>query len=75
MLLAGRITLLDNSGVPDVLPLCEERAVSVIAAGVFNSGILATRGAMRTSNTAKRRTPCVAVRSRSSGSASHVECR
>ena len=42
VLLAGRITLLDNSGVSDVLPLCEERAVSVIAAGVFNSGILAS---------------------------------
>ena len=42
VLLAGRITLLDSSGVSDVLPLCEERAVSVIAAGVFNSGILAS---------------------------------
>ena len=41
VLLAGRYTLLDQSGLDDLLPLCEERGVSVIAGGVFNSGILA----------------------------------
>jgi D-threo-aldose 1-dehydrogenase len=40
VLLAGRYTLLDRSGADDLLPLCAERGVSVIAAGVFNSGVL-----------------------------------
>jgi len=41
VLLAGRYTLLDQSGLDELLPLCSARGVSVIAAGVFNSGILA----------------------------------
>jgi len=41
VLLAGRFTLLDQSGGAELLPLCAERGVSVIAAGVFNSGLLA----------------------------------
>jgi D-threo-aldose 1-dehydrogenase len=41
VLLANRITLLDDSGVTEVLPLCVEHDVSVIAGGVFNSGVLA----------------------------------
>ena len=40
-LVAGRWTLLDRSALEDLLPLCEERGIAVIAAGVFNSGILA----------------------------------
>ncbi|MEU4155266.1 aldo/keto reductase [Actinoplanes sp. NPDC026670] len=44
VLLAGRFTLLDQSGADELLPLCAERGVSVIAAGVFNSGLLATPG-------------------------------
>lgn len=40
VLLAGRYTLLDQSGLEDLLPLCEERGVAVIAAGVFQGGIL-----------------------------------
>ena len=40
-LLAGRYTLLDQSGLRELLPLCAERGVAVIAGGVFNSGILA----------------------------------
>ncbi|SFJ70335.1 D-threo-aldose 1-dehydrogenase [Streptosporangium canum] len=39
---AGRHTLLDQSGEEELLPLCQERGVSVVAAGVFNSGLLAT---------------------------------
>jgi D-threo-aldose 1-dehydrogenase len=38
---AGRYTLLDQSALESLLPACEERGVSVLAAGVFNSGILA----------------------------------
>lgn len=41
ILLAGRYTLLDQTALPQLMPLCEERGVAVIAAGVFNSGILA----------------------------------
>lgn len=41
VLLAGRFSLLDQSGAAELLPLCAERGVSVIAAGVFNSGLLA----------------------------------
>lgn len=41
VLLAGRYTLLDQRGLVELLPLCEERGVAVIAGGVFNSGVLA----------------------------------
>jgi D-threo-aldose 1-dehydrogenase len=41
VLLAGRYTLIDQRGLDELLPLCADRGVSVIAAGVFNSGILA----------------------------------
>ena len=40
-LLAGRYTLLDQSGLSHLLPLCEKHNVSVITGGVYNSGILA----------------------------------
>jgi D-threo-aldose 1-dehydrogenase len=40
-LIAGRYTLLDQSALDRLYPLCVSRGVSVIAAGVFNSGILA----------------------------------
>jgi D-threo-aldose 1-dehydrogenase len=40
-LLAGRYTLLDQSGLADLLPECASRGISVIAGGVYNSGILA----------------------------------
>jgi D-threo-aldose 1-dehydrogenase len=41
LLIAGRLSLLDQSACDELLPLCEARGVSVIAGGVFNSGILA----------------------------------
>lgn len=44
VLLAGRYTLLDQSGLAELLPLCLKREVAVIAAGVFNSGVLAAPG-------------------------------
>ena len=40
VLLAGRYTLLDQSAMADLLPLCEKRGVSVVIGGVLNSGIL-----------------------------------
>jgi D-threo-aldose 1-dehydrogenase len=41
VLIAGRYTLLDQSAGVDLLPAALRRGVDVIAAGVFNSGILA----------------------------------
>ena len=41
VLLAGRYTLLDQSGLSDLLPECQARGVSIIVGGVYNSGILA----------------------------------
>ncbi|GIH24810.1 oxidoreductase [Acrocarpospora phusangensis] len=50
IMLAGRYTLLDQSAAAELLPLCAERGVSVVAAGVFNSGILATHDPKGTYN-------------------------
>jgi D-threo-aldose 1-dehydrogenase len=41
ILLAGRYTLLDQSGADELLPLCEKLGVAVLAAGVFHGGVLA----------------------------------
>jgi D-threo-aldose 1-dehydrogenase len=41
LLLAGRYTLLDTDALAELLPLCLERGIAVIAGGVFNSGVLA----------------------------------
>ncbi len=40
-MLAGRYTLLDQEALADLLPACRDRQVEVMAAGVFNSGLLA----------------------------------
>lgn len=42
VMMAGRYTLLEQPAVGDMLPRCMERGTRVVAAGVFNSGILAT---------------------------------
>jgi D-threo-aldose 1-dehydrogenase len=41
VLLAGRYTLLDQTGLQELLPLCAERGISVVMGGVYNTGILA----------------------------------
>jgi D-threo-aldose 1-dehydrogenase len=41
VLVAGRYSLLDASAAAGLLPACQQRGVAVLAAGVFNSGILA----------------------------------
>ncbi|AYL34562.1 MULTISPECIES: aldo/keto reductase [Streptomyces] len=41
VLLAGRYTLLDQSGFAGLLPLAAERGVGVVVGGVLNSGVLA----------------------------------
>jgi D-threo-aldose 1-dehydrogenase len=41
VLVAGRYTLLDQEALPELLPLCLERHISVLIGGVMNSGLLA----------------------------------
>ena len=41
VMLAGRYTLLEQDSLDDLLPLAETRGVGVVAAGIFNSGLLA----------------------------------
>ena len=41
ILLAGRYTLLDQSGLDQLLPLCEQQETKVVIGGAFNSGLLA----------------------------------
>jgi len=47
LLLAGRYSLIDQTALPELLPLCVARGVRIALGGAFNSGILATgvRGA------------------------------
>jgi D-threo-aldose 1-dehydrogenase len=40
-LLAGRYTLIDHSGLRELLPLCRQKNISIIIGGPYNSGILA----------------------------------
>lgn len=42
LLVAGRYTLLDQPALDELLPLCLDRGVRVVAGGAFNGGILAT---------------------------------
>lgn len=43
-MLAGKYTLLNQSALQELLPLCEQNGVSIFAAAPFNSGILASGG-------------------------------
>jgi D-threo-aldose 1-dehydrogenase len=43
LMLAGRYTLLEQAALDDLLPVCERRDIGVVAAGIFNSGLLAHR--------------------------------
>src|SRR5207245_619725 len=40
-LVAGRYTLLDQTALRELFPLCLERGIAVVLGGVYNSGILA----------------------------------
>jgi D-threo-aldose 1-dehydrogenase len=42
VMLSGYYTLMEQSALDDLLPACVERGVSVLAASIFNSGLLAT---------------------------------
>ncbi|MDQ0895635.1 aldo/keto reductase [Agromyces ramosus] len=48
VMIAGRYTLIEQPARDELLPLCEERGVGVVAAAVFNSGLLATDAPDRT---------------------------
>ena len=41
MMLAGRYTLLEQPALDELLPTCVEKRIGIVAAGVFNSGLLA----------------------------------
>ena len=41
-LVAGRYTLLDQTALPKLMPLCREKGMRVIIGGPYNSGILAS---------------------------------
>jgi len=49
-LVAGRYTLLDQEALAELLPVCQERGISVVVGGVYNSGILANPTATATFN-------------------------
>ncbi len=44
-LLAGRYTLIDHTGLKELLPLCVKKSISIIVGGPYNSGILASGAA------------------------------
>lgn len=50
IMLAGRYTLLDQSALDDLLPIALERDVAVVAAGVYNSGILSSESVPSTAS-------------------------
>lgn len=41
-LLAGRYTLIDHTGLKELLPLCVQKSISIIIGGPYNSGVLAS---------------------------------
>ena len=41
-LLAGRYTLIDHTGLKELLPLCVKKKIGIIIGGPYNSGVLAT---------------------------------
>lgn len=43
LMVAGRLTLLDRSALAEVAPECRTRDVGIVAAAVFNSGLLSAR--------------------------------
>ncbi|WP_344873443.1 aldo/keto reductase [Nonomuraea antimicrobica] len=42
VMLSGYYTLLHQSALDELLPACAERGISILAASIFNSGVLAT---------------------------------
>jgi D-threo-aldose 1-dehydrogenase len=42
MMLAGRYTLIEQGALDELLPLAEERGVGIVAAAIYNSGLLSS---------------------------------
>ena len=42
VMVAGRLTLLDQSALGDLLPVAQQRGIGVVAAAVYNSGLLSS---------------------------------
>jgi D-threo-aldose 1-dehydrogenase len=42
LMVAGRLTLADQEVIPEVLDACAEQSIGIVAAAVFNSGLLAS---------------------------------
>jgi len=59
-LCAGRYTLVDHTALKRLLPLCEERNISIIVGGPYNSGILA-QGAVEGAKFDYRKAPAQIV--------------
>lgn len=64
VMIAGRYTLLDNDALDELLPEAARRGTAVVAAAIFNSGILAAGGANLRSATYNYRPPPDAVAKR-----------
>ena len=41
-LLAGRYTLIDQTALPELLPLCQRKGISILLGGPYNAGVLAS---------------------------------
>ncbi len=57
IMIAGRYTVLDQSAADAVIPACHERGIGVVAASVFNSGLLAKEEPSREDRYEYRRMP------------------
>ncbi|WP_030468617.1 aldo/keto reductase [Lentzea aerocolonigenes] len=61
ILLAGRYTLLEQPALAELLPLCARLGVEVVAAGLFNSGLLATQEVPQTATYDYRTAPAAVL--------------
>ena len=75
VLVAGRYSLLDTAAADSLFPACQRRGVPVLAAGVFNSGILADPRPGATYDYAPARPACWTGRSASAPCARAIACR
>jgi len=64
LMIAGRYTLADQSAADDVLPACVTYGVTVVAAAVFNGGLLATAPGPGSTFDYRAATPDVLARAR-----------
>jgi D-threo-aldose 1-dehydrogenase len=63
-LLAGRYSLLEQGALDELLPLCLEQGIGIMAGGTYNSGILAKTGATDATYNYSEPPPEIALRAR-----------